>query len=78
VPDDTRLPTLGFQVNGDVVFFSFVGRVREPMGDSWSGFTLRSAFLPEFQRGYVWNRTQVRGLSDSLYLRHPVGRERAV
>ena len=29
--------------------------------------------LPEFQRGYVWNRGQVRGLMDSLYRRHPVG-----
>lgn len=29
--------------------------------------------LPEFQRGYVWNRDQVRGLFDSLYKRHPVG-----
>ncbi len=29
--------------------------------------------LPEFQRGYVWNRDQVRGLLDSLYRRHPVG-----
>lgn len=29
--------------------------------------------LPEFQRGYVWNREQVRGLFDSLYKRHPVG-----
>jgi hypothetical protein len=29
--------------------------------------------LPEFQRGYVWNRNQVRGLFDSLYRRHPVG-----
>lgn len=29
--------------------------------------------LPEFQRGYVWNRDQVRGLIDSLYRRHPVG-----
>ena len=28
--------------------------------------------LPEFQRGYVWNRDQVRGLFDSLY-RHPIG-----
>ena len=23
--------------------------------------------LPEFQRGYVWNRDQVRGLMQSLY-----------
>jgi Protein of unknown function DUF262 len=29
--------------------------------------------LPEFQRGYVWNRDQVRGLYGSLYRRHPVG-----
>ncbi len=29
--------------------------------------------LPEFQRGYVWNRDQVRGLMASLYKRHPVG-----
>jgi hypothetical protein len=29
--------------------------------------------LPEFQRGYVWNRDQVRGLMLSLYKRHPVG-----
>ncbi len=29
--------------------------------------------LPEFQRGYVWNREQVRGLFNSLYKRHPVG-----
>lgn len=29
--------------------------------------------LPAFQRGYVWNRDQVRGLMDSLYRKHPVG-----
>ena len=29
--------------------------------------------LPEFQRGYVWSRTQVRGLMESLYRGHPVG-----
>jgi hypothetical protein len=29
--------------------------------------------LPEFQRGYVWNRDQVKGLFDSLYRRHPIG-----
>ncbi len=29
--------------------------------------------LPEFQRGYVWNRSQVRGLMGSLYRRHPAG-----
>ena len=34
---------------------------------------LGSIALPEFQRGYVWNREQVRSLTDSLYRRHPVG-----
>jgi hypothetical protein len=29
--------------------------------------------LPEFQRGYVWNRDQVRALFSSLYRRYPVG-----
>ena len=29
--------------------------------------------LPEFQRGYVWNRDQVRGFMSSLYKRYPVG-----
>lgn len=29
--------------------------------------------LPEFQRGYVWSRDQVRGLMGSLYRRYPVG-----
>lgn len=32
-----------------------------------------SIALPEFQRGFVWNRDQVRGLMSSLYRRHPVG-----
>ena len=32
-----------------------------------------SVALPEFQRGYVWNRDQVRGLIQSLYRRYPVG-----
>ena len=29
--------------------------------------------LPEFQRGYVWSRDQVRALFQSLYRRYPVG-----
>jgi hypothetical protein len=29
--------------------------------------------LPQFQRGYVWNRLQVRGLMDSLYRGYPAG-----
>ncbi|RTZ90920.1 MAG: hypothetical protein DSY92_05635, partial [Planctomycetota bacterium] len=38
-----------------------------------SGIDLGSIALPEFQRGYVWNRDQVRSLMDSLYRKHPVG-----
>lgn len=34
---------------------------------------LGAVALPEFQRGYVWNREQVRGLMNSLYRKHPVG-----
>lgn len=34
---------------------------------------LGSIALPEFQRGFVWNRDQVRGLMHSLYRKHPVG-----
>ncbi|MCA9249520.1 MAG: DUF262 domain-containing protein [Phycisphaerales bacterium] len=34
---------------------------------------LGSMARPEFQRGYVWNRDQVRGLMYSLYRKHPVG-----
>ncbi len=29
--------------------------------------------LPEFQRGYVWNREQVRAFMHSLYRKHPAG-----
>lgn len=29
--------------------------------------------LPEFQRGYVWRRSQVRSFFESLYRQHPVG-----
>ena len=32
-----------------------------------------SMALPEFQRGYVWNRNQVRDLMNSLYHKYPVG-----
>jgi len=34
---------------------------------------LGSIALPEFQRGYVWNRNQVRKFMQSLYRRYPVG-----
>ncbi len=32
-----------------------------------------TVLLPEFQRGYVWNRDQVRGLMRSLYRGYTVG-----
>ncbi|MES2209276.1 MAG: DUF262 domain-containing protein [Chloroflexota bacterium] len=38
-----------------------------------SQIDLGSIALPEFQRGYVWNRDQVRGLMTSLYRKYPVG-----
>ena len=34
---------------------------------------LGSIALPEFQRGYVWNRDQVRSLMHSFYYGHPTG-----
>ncbi len=41
--------------------------------DILSQIDLGSMALPEFQRGYVWNRDQVVGLMESLYRGHPVG-----
>ncbi len=34
---------------------------------------LGAVALPEFQRGYVWTRKQVRSFMQSLYRKHPVG-----
>lgn len=34
---------------------------------------LGAVVLPEFQRGYVWKRDQVRGLMQSLSRKFPVG-----
>jgi hypothetical protein len=38
-----------------------------------SQIDLGSYALPEFQRGYVWNRDQVRKLMNSLYHSYPIG-----
>lgn len=38
-----------------------------------SQIDLGSYALPEFQRGYVWNRDQVRKLMNSLYRGYPIG-----
>ena len=43
--------------------------VNEILSSIDQGFIL----LPVFQRGYVWNRNQVRHLMDSLYHKYPVG-----
>jgi hypothetical protein len=43
------------------------------IGNILSQIDLGAMALPEFQRGYVWNRDQVRKLMTSLYKRHPVG-----
>lgn len=34
---------------------------------------LKNFALPEFQRGYVWNRDQVKKLMNSLYRGYPIG-----
>ncbi len=43
------------------------------ISDILAQIDLGAMALPEFQRGYVWNRTQVRDLMTSLYRRFPVG-----
>jgi hypothetical protein len=43
--------------------------VQELIGQVRSGEIL----LPEFQRGYVWNSDQVRGLIRAMYKQHPTG-----
>ena len=43
------------------------------IADILSQIDLHTIALPEFQRGYVWNREQVKGLMVSLYRRYPVG-----
>lgn len=43
------------------------------IGTILSQIDLGAMALPEFQRGYVWNRDQVRELMNSLYRRYPVG-----
>ena len=43
------------------------------VGNLLAMIDMGSVALPVFQRGYVWNREQVRGLMDSLYKGHPVG-----
>jgi len=43
------------------------------IADILSQIDLNTIALPEFQRGYVWNREQVKGLMVSLYRGYPVG-----
>lgn len=43
------------------------------VSDILSQIDMGSVALPEFQRGYVWNRDQVRDLMYSLYRKYPVG-----
>jgi hypothetical protein len=45
----------------------------EPVSTILVKIDMGSIALPEFQRGYVWNRDQVRGLISSLYRGYPVG-----
>lgn len=41
--------------------------------DILSSIDMGTMALPEFQRGYVWSRDQVRGVMQSLYKQYPVG-----
>lgn len=43
------------------------------ISDILSSIDAGTLTLPQFQRGFVWNRDQVRALFSSLYRRHPVG-----
>jgi len=43
------------------------------VSDILSQIDMGSVALPEFQRGYVWNRDQVKDLMYSLYRKYPVG-----
>ena len=43
------------------------------IADILSSIDAGTLTLPQFQRGFVWNRDQVRALFSSLYRRHPVG-----
>jgi hypothetical protein len=43
------------------------------VGEVLDHIDLGAIALPQFQRGYVWSRPQVRGLMDSLYRGYPVG-----
>ena len=43
------------------------------VSDILTAIDLGAIALPEFQRPYVWNREQVRGLMHSLYHRYPAG-----
>jgi hypothetical protein len=45
----------------------------EPVSTILVKIDMGSIALPEFQRGFVWNRDQVRGLISSLYRGYPVG-----
>ena len=55
-----------------VAAFIGVARSRVPQ-DLLSQISRDEILLPEFQRGYVWNKDQVRGLMQSLYRKHPTG-----
>ena len=71
---------VGLQGGGDVISGSQVlpppatigrnnkGKCDMKIGVILDQIDLGSIALPEFQRGYVWNRDQVRGLMQSLYL----------
>lgn len=49
------------------------GKTRVKIAQILDKIDSRELVLPEFQRGYVWNRDQVRGFFQSLYRGYPIG-----
>jgi hypothetical protein len=56
-----------------VIFSGRVGELVTKLAAILDQIDSGSVLLPEFPRGYVWNRDQVRGPVRSLYLGYPIG-----
>lgn len=54
-------------------YLHLVKETRVKISAILNNIELKQFVLPEFQRGYVWGRENVRNLFDSLYRRYPVG-----
>jgi len=57
---------MGAKTIGKCVFESEVDRIKMKIETILDQIDLGNMALPEFQRGYVWNRDHVRGLVHSF------------